>query len=148
MIDFNFSHQETAEIQKAKDQVSYLARDNFSSSENKPWFLTIFLQKTPIGVGSFLEIDPETWEIVSITVREDCRHKKVGSYTLKFMETKIKELGGRWTIVFIPLQMKDFFSKNGYHVSNNGKFIEKDGDMYLKMAKFLYPKTYRSRTRH
>lgn len=111
MIDFKFSHQETAEIQKAKDQVSYLARDNFSPSENKPWFLTIFLQKTPIGVGSFLEIDPETWEIISITVREDCRHKKVGSYTLKFIETKIKELGGRWTIVFIPLQMKDFFSK-------------------------------------
>ena len=148
MIDFKFSHQETAEIQKAKDQVSYLARDNFSPSENKPWFLTILLQKTPIGVGSFLEIDPETWEIISITVREDCRHKKVGSYTLKFIETKIKELGGRWTIVFIPLQMKDFFSKNGYHVSNNGEFIEKDGDMYLKMAKFLYPKTYRSRTRH
>ena len=148
MIDFKFSHQETAEIQKAKDQVSYLARDNFSPSENKPWFLTIFLQKTPIGVSSFLEIDPETWEIISITVREDCRHKKVGSYTLKFIETKIKELGGRWTIVFIPLQMKDFFSKNGYHVSNNGEFIEKDGDMYLKMAKFLYPKTYRSRTRH
>lgn len=95
MIDFKFSHQETAEIQKAKDQVSYLARDNFSPSENKPWFLTIFLQKTPIGVGSFLEIDPETWEIISITVREDCRHKKVGSYTLKFIETKIKELGGR-----------------------------------------------------
>lgn len=148
MIDFKFSHQETAEIKQEEKQVAYLARDNFSSSENKPWFLTIFLQKTPIGVGSFLEIDPETWEIISITVREDYRHKKVGSYTLKFMETKIKELGGRWTIVFIPLQMKDFFSKNGYHVSNNGEFIEKDGDIYLKMAKFLYPKTYRSRTRH
>ena len=148
MIDFKFSHQETAEIKQEEKQVAYLARDNFSLSENKPWFLTIFLQKAPIGVGSFLEIDPETWEIISITVREDCRHKKVGSYTLKFIETKIKELGGRWTIVFIPLQMKDFFSKNGYHVSNNGEFIEKDGDMYLKMAKFLYPKTYRSRTRH
>ena len=148
MIDFKFSHQETAEIKQEEKQVAYLARDNFSSSENKPWFLTIFLQKTPIGVGSFLEIDPEAWEIISITVREDCRHKKVGSYTLKFMETKVKELGGRWTIVFIPLQMKDFFSKNGYHVSNNGEFIEKDGDIYLKMAKFLYPKTYRSRTRH
>lgn len=148
MIDFNFSHQETAEIKQEEKQVAYLGRDNFSPSENKPWFLTIFLQKAPIGVGSFLEIDPETWEIVSITVREDCRHKKVGSYTLKFMETKIKELGGRWTIVFIPLQMKDFFSKNGYHVSNNGEFIERDGDVYLKMAKFLYPKTYRSRTSH
>ena len=148
MIDFKFSHQETAEIKQEEKQVAYLARNSISPSENKPWFLTIFLQKAPIGVGSFLEIDPETWEIVSITVREDCRHKKVGTYTLKFMETKIKELGGRWAIVFIPLTMKDFFSKNSYHVSNNGEFIEKDGDMYLKMAKFLYPKTYRSRTSH
>ncbi len=148
MIDFKFSHQETSETKEEKKQVSYLDREAFSPSENKPWFLTIFLQKTPIGVSSFLEIDPETWEIISLTVKDSCRHKKVGTYTLKFMETKIKELGGRWAIVFVPYGMKEFFSKNGYHISNNGEFVEKDGGMYLKMAKFLYPKTYRSRTRH
>lgn len=50
MIDFKFSHQETAEIQKAKDQVSYLARDNFSPSENKPWFFNhIFAKDTYRG---------------------------------------------------------------------------------------------------
>lgn len=148
MIDFKFSHQETNEIKEAEKEVVFLSRNNVSFSENKPWFLVIYLQKTPIGVGSFLEIDPETWEIISLTVRESCRHKKVGTYTLKFMETKIKELGGRWAIVFIHLDQKEFFMKNGYHVSNNGEFVEKDGDMYLKMAKFLYPKTYRSRTRY
>lgn len=148
MIDFKFSHQESEEAKEAERRVGFLPRENISFSENKPWFLTIYLERTPIGVGSFLEIDPETWEIVNLTVREDCRHKKVGTYTLKFIETKIKELGGRWAIVFIHIDMKSFFIKNGYHTSNDGELIEKDGDMYLKMAKFLYPKTYRSRTYH
>ena len=148
MIDFKFSHQETEEIKEVEKQVNYSARKSISFSENKPWFLAIYFGKTPIGVGSFLEIDPEAWEIVNLSVRGNCRHQKVGTYILKFMETKIKELGGRWSIAFIHLEMKDFFVKNNYHISNDGEFVEKDGDMYLKMAKFLYPKTYRSRTHH
>lgn len=100
MIDFKFSHQETAKIKQEEKQVAYLARDNFSPSENKPWFLTIFLQKTPIGVGSFLEIDPETWEIISITVREDCRHKKLH---LEIYGSKNQRIGWKMDNCFYSL---------------------------------------------
>ena len=148
MIDFKFHHEKNKEVLEAIKRVKYQDRDPFLPSERSSWYLIIYYQNIPIGVGSFIESDPETWEITSFYVHEKLRGQKIGSYILKFIQTKIRDLGGRWCIVFMPLAQKNFLLKNGYHESNNGEIIEKNGDMYLKMAKFLPGKTYRPRTRY
>ncbi len=148
MIDFKFHHQKNQEVIDAINLVSFKEKEPLLPSERTPWYLIIYYQNIAIGVASFIESDPETWEITSICVKDKLRGKKIGTYLLKFMQTKIRDLGGRWTIVFVSIGMKNFFVKNGFHESNNGELIENNGDMLLKMAKFLPGKTYRSRTRY
>ncbi len=148
MIDFKFFHEENEMVKEAIEKVGFIERTPFLTSERKPWYLIIYFKNIPIGVASFRESDPETWEITSIYVREQVRKKKIGSYMLKFMQTKIRDLGGRWSIIFIPYALKEFVFKNGYHESNNGEIIKKDGDVYLKTARFLCKKSYRPRTRY
>ncbi len=148
MIDFKFFHEDNIEVKDAAEKVGFKQREPFLPSERKPWFLIIYFKNIAIGVASFIESDPETWEITSIYVREQLRHQKIGSYMLKFMQTKIRDLGGRWAIIHIPFAMKDFVLRNGYHESNDGEIIEKSGGVYLKTAKFLCQKSYRPRTRY
>lgn len=148
MIDFKFHHEKNEDVINAINKVGFKERKPFLPSERTPWYLIIYYQNIPIGVASFIESDPETWEITSIYVLEKLKKQKIGSYLLKFMQTKIRDLGGRWAIIYSPLALKSFFLKNGYHVSNNGEIIENNGDILLKMAKFLPGKTYRPRTRY
>ncbi len=148
MINFYFYHEENDKVKEAENTIDFQNKEPFSLTEKHKWYLLIYYKETVIGMASFIEVDPETWEIVSLKVRDRLEHQKIGTYLLKFSETKIKELGGRWVISYLPLSLKPFFSKNKYHVSNNGEIIEKDGLLLVKNAKFLYPKTYKSRTKY
>ncbi len=148
MINFNFFHEENEIVKEAEKSLGFLNKDSFSITEKNKWYLLIFYKDVVIGMASFIEVDPETWEMVSLKVRDKLEHQKIGTYLLKLSETKIKELGGRWMICYAPIALKSFFSKNRFHVSDDGKISEKDGVLLVKMAKFLYPKTYKSRTKY
>lgn len=148
MINFNFYHEKNDKVIEAETALHFNDKNPISLTEKHKWYLLIYYKETVIGMASFIEVDPETWEIVSLKVRDKLEHQKIGTYLLKFSETKIKELGGRWAISYIPLDLKPFFSKNYYHVSNEGEIIEKNGLLLVKIAKFLYPKTHKSRTKY
>lgn len=148
MVNFKFFHEESKEIKTAKKSLDFKERKSFMASENTSWYLLIYYKDIPIGILCFLENDPETWEVVNIKVKDQLFHRKIGSYLLKFMETKVKDLGGRWVISYIPLSLEKFFLKNGYHESNNGEIIENNGGIQVKIAKFLYPNKFKSRTKY
>lgn len=148
MINFKFFHEENETVKEAEKSLGFSNKDSFSFTEKHKWYLLIFYKDVVIGMASFIEVDPETWEIINLKVRDKLEHQKIGTYLLKFSETKIKELGGRWMICYIPLSLKPFFLKNHFHVSDNGEISENDGVLLVKMAKFLYPKTYKSRTKY
>lgn len=147
MINFKFIHSENEEIISLKNIIGRLEWQNVQKRDKTPWNLLIYFQETPIGVASFLEIDPETYQIYDLYVLENFRHHKVASYMLKFIGTKVKDLGGRWLFVYSTLELKDFFLKNRFQEENNGEIEYVGKTPIIKMSYFLYPKGYYKKKR-
>lgn len=145
MINFKFSHGENEDVNSLKKKAKNLEWQPIQKRDKTPWNLLIYFQETPIGVASFLEIDPETYQIYDLFVLSEFRHHKVASYMLKFIGTKAKDLGGRWLLVYSSLELKNFFVKNSFQEENDGE-VEFIGNVpIIKMSHFLYPKSYYKR---
>lgn len=123
--------------------------DEFDEVDYSSWHLVLFYNDYPIACARFFAIDPETYRIGRVAVRASFRKKKVGTYLMKFVETKIRELGGRWAILSSQLDKKGFYEKCGYHVSSEGEIKYEQGCPHIDMAKLLIKKKgYRSRTQY
>lgn len=123
--------------------------DEFDEVDNNSWHLTLFYNDYPIAVARFYPEDPETFHVGRVAVRKEFRGKKIGTFLMKFVETKIKELGGRWAILSSQLDKKDFYEKCGYHVSGEGEITYEQDCPHINMAKLLIKKKgYKSRTQY
>lgn len=140
MIDFKFTHSLNEEILKIKDEIFNEEKPYQPNNEKTPWHLMIYFKNIPIGVASFLEIDPETFEVFDIGVKKEYRNHKIGSYMLKFIGTKVRELGGRKLLVHSTLDMKNFFSKNSFITKDDGEMQEINGLYYIEMLNSLVKK--------
>lgn len=148
MIDFKFIRKENEDERSLKGTIFHDENRYTPKNEKIPWHLIIYFRNIPIGVASFLEIDPETFEIYDIGVKEEFRHHKVGSYILKFIGTKVKDLGGRYLEIYSPIELKTFFMKNSFKDIDNGEVVFLHGSPYLKLSSFLYQNSKYKRKRY
>jgi|LAHS01.1.fsa_nt_gb predicted GNAT family N-acyltransferase len=117
----------------------------FVGDDDPCWCLVLYYNKLPIATGRLLEIDPETYRIGRVAVLKEYRGKKIGTYVLKFLEVKIKTLGGHKAILHAQLEKKGFYEKCGYQVSPEGEIDYDEGHPHLMMEKELKKKNPRRR---
>ncbi len=98
--------------------------------------LVIYLDDKPIATGRILKEDPETYHIGRVAVLKSYRNQKVGSTVLSFLETKIKEIGGRKATIGSQLDKKEFYEKCGYRVINSHIYYEENVP-HIMMGKLL-----------
>jgi len=115
----------------------------FVGDDGTCWCLVLYFNHEPIATGRILEVDPETYRIGRVAVLKPYRHKKIGTYVLKFLEVKIKTLGGHKAILHAQLEKQGFYEKCGYHVSGEGEIDYDEGHPHLMMEKELGKKNLR-----
>lgn len=115
-------------------------KEEFDEKDASCWHLVLYLDGVPISTGRILKVDPETYQISRIAVLPMFRHKKVGSYTVKFLMNKAISLGGRKCIACSQLDKRVFYEKIGFRVSGEGEIVYDEGCPHVWMERKLYSK--------
>jgi predicted GNAT family N-acyltransferase len=111
--------------------------NEFTGDDGPCWCLVLYFNGAPIATGRIMEIDPETYRIGRLAVLKEYRNKKIGTYVLKFLEVKIKTLGGRKAILHAQLDKKAFYEKSGYRLSPDGEVDYDEGHPHIMMEKVI-----------
>ncbi len=114
-------------------------KEEFETADAEAWHLVLYRDGTPIATGRILKIDPETYRLGRVAVIKEYRGHKIGTYVMRFLETKVQELGGRKTILDAQLDKKGFYEKCGYRYADNGEVFFEEGYPHVKMSKDLTP---------
>jgi predicted GNAT family N-acyltransferase len=102
--------------------------------------LVLYLDENPIATARMFEVDPETYHLGRVAVRKTYRGKKVGTYLVKFMETKARTLGARWIILESQIDKAGFYEKLGYRPMGDGEIIYDQGYPHIMLHKWLLKK--------
>ena len=109
----------------------------FDENDAKSWHLVLYLDGVPISTGRILEIDPETYQIGRVAVRERFRHMKVGTYTVKFLCNKALSLGARKAILSAQSDKTNFYRSLGFRPMADGEITYDEGVPHVTMCKIL-----------
>jgi Predicted acyltransferase len=112
-------------------------KNEFDEEDARAIHLVLYLDKKPIGVARLVEIDPETYRLGRVAVVKEFRHQKVGTYLVKYMEVKVKTLGGRKIILGAQADKVGFYAKLGYRPDPNGEVYLDEGHPHVMMEKIL-----------
>ena len=107
--------------------------------------VVLYLDGYPIATGRCFKIDPETYGIGRVAVRKQFRGKKIGTYILKFLETRIKSLGGRKALIHSQYDKRGFYYKNGYRYEKDALIFLEEGVEHISMYKILVRKNPRKK---
>lgn len=110
--------------------------DEFDAEDDSCWHLVIYHDGKAIGCGRILKVDPETYRIGRVAVLKEYRGHQVGTYIVKFLQTKIKELGGRKAILLSQADKSAFYEKLGFK-SPTGEIIMEEDYPHIYMEKIL-----------
>ena len=117
MVQARFYHDLPLEARQIRQEVFVEEqgfREEFEDDESIYIHLVIFLDDEPISTARIKKLDPERYQLQRMAVRKPFRSMKIGTYTLKFCQTKIKTLGGREVVLEAQLDKADFYAKNGF----------------------------------
>ena len=139
MVRADFHYGVTIEERALREEVFVREQgfvDEFDEIDDTSLHLNLYHNDALLAVGRLVKIDPETYQIGRVAVKKEARGKKVGTYLMKFLETKIKELGGRKAIVHSQLDKKGFYEKCHYRPLD-GNIDEEQGVPHIYLIKIL-----------
>ena len=152
MIQPIFSRKLSDEEKAIRQEVFVIEQgfiEEFDERDGESWHLVLLRDGLAIASARFYAEDPETYHIGRVAVRKEYRMHHVGTYLMRFVETKIRELGGRRALVSAQMDKKGFYEKCGYRDSGDGEIYLDQGCPHLDMAKLLVTeKRYRSRAKY
>ena len=108
-------------------------------------YLTVTLNDQPISCCEIIELDPENYLIQNIAVLPQIRHQMVAQYTLRFAETKIRDIGGMNSIVRVEPQYENHYRKLGFHEHLDGEIIQENNIKKIEMIRILRIKKSRKK---
>ena len=128
---------------KDPEVISFFGKENAAAKDDESGF-ALLLEKdgVPFAGAIYFSLDPERYELTYILVDENLRQKSLASLAIRFVEERIREVGGRYLYVAPPLFLHDHFADEGYVFSyppDNSrkkgpylfKFLEADFRPYL-----------------
>lgn len=117
----------------------------FVNDDDGCWCLVLYFNNLPIATGRIKEVDPETYRVGRVAVLSEFRGKKVGTYVMKFLETKIRTLGGHHVILGAQADKVDFYRKAGYSLIEEEPVFYDEGHPHVMMQKELKKRKYNPR---
>lgn len=112
-------------------------RDEFDEYDETSPSLVLFLDGYPIATGRLRALNPERYKIERVAVRKAFRGKKVGTYCVKFLCTKIKTMGGRVACLHAQVDKMPFYERLGFAVVGDGEILYEEGVPHIEMEKIL-----------
>ena len=109
----------------------------FDEHDQHSWHVVLYLDGYPISTGRVFPENPELFRIGRIAVRKAFRGQKIGTYTMKFLETKAKTLGGRRLVLGAQLDKAHFYETLGYRKDPTGEIYDDEGVPHILMFKTL-----------
>ena len=138
MVKHEVYTKETESIKKMrKDILGNKKLPSLIKEQTVKYFLVLSLDEIDLGYIEMSKIDPETYEVTSIAVKEQYRHQKVGTYLIKYGQVKLKTVGGRKMRGLIPPELIPFFRKNEFRFIDDEAILI-DGMPYALMQKSFY----------
>lgn len=117
MVQARFYHDLPMEAKIIRQEVFVEEQgfqEEFEDDESIYIHLVLFLDDKPISTARIKKLDPERYQLQRMAVLKPFRGLKIGTYTLKFCQTKIKTLGGREIVLEAQLDKSGFYAKNGF----------------------------------
>ena len=112
-------------------------QNEFDEFEDSSWCLVLFLDGFPVATGRIRALDPATYAVERVAVKREFRGKKVGTYLLRFLETKIRTLGGVKARLNAQTDKIAFYQKQGYRVLGDGEIFYEEHCPHIAMEKDL-----------
>ncbi len=100
--------------------------------------LVLYLDKEPIATGRLVKIDPSQYQIGRIAVRKPYRHKQIGSYLMRFLCKKAREMGAATCIVHAQLEKRAFYLRLGFKILGDGEIDFDEGHPHVYMIRDAY----------
>ena len=98
--------------------------------------MRLWLNGIEIAYAFTYPIDPEHYLIAALTVDKRLRGRKIGTYAVKFLQTHIRELAGRYLLAYCPLGLERFFLSLGFKDVSLGEVsIDEFGQQTVLMQK-------------
>lgn len=108
-------------------------------------YLTVLLNDMPISCCEIVEIDPENYLVQNIGVLKELRHQMIAQYTLRFAETKIREIGGMNSFVRVEPEYESHYKKLGFREHLDGEIIQENDIKKIEMIRILRIKKSRKK---
>ncbi|MDY5441279.1 MAG: GNAT family N-acetyltransferase [Candidatus Enteromonas sp.] len=140
MIRPVFHYGTTPEAKAIREQVFIVEQgfqNEYDEFEDSSWCLVLFLDETPIATGRIRALDPATYAVERIAVLPAFRGQKVGTYLLRFLETKIKTLGAYKARLNSQADKVGFYQKQGYQIQGDGEVFYEENCPHVAMEKDL-----------
>ena len=119
------------------------AVNEFDDADPSSWSLVLYWDNVPIATGRLTHIDPSKYAIGRVAVIKEFRHKKIGTYVLKFLERKAYEIGAVSIELHAQVDKIPFYEKNGYHIIGDGEVYYEEGIPHQTMGKVFASPKYR-----
>lgn len=141
MVIPQFSYSITKEFQQVWDNV--FVSDIPINKDTYTIYLCVLLNGTPISCCEIIERDPENYIINNIGVLKEIRHRQIAQYTLRFAETKIREIGGMNALVRVLPEYEQHYRLLSYREHLGGEIHIENGQPKIEMKKVLKKKKSR-----
>jgi len=113
-------------------------RNEFDDLDKESISLVLYLDEYPIATGRLVKLDPARYQAGRLAVRKEYRGRQVGSYLLRFLCKKAKELGATTVIVHSQLDKRGFYLKLGFRILGDGEIDFDEGNPHVYMIRDAY----------
>ncbi len=100
--------------------------------------LVLYLNEKPIATGRIVKVDPSQYQIGRIAVLKEYRGREIGSYLVRFLCKKAREMGARTCIVHAQLEKRGFYLRLGFQILGDGEIDFDEGHPHVYMIRDAY----------
>ena len=113
-------------------------QNEFDDLDETAISLVLYRNGTPIGTGRLTKIDPSQYQIGRVAVRKPYRNQEIGSYLVKFLCKKAKQLGASTCLVHAQLEKRSFYLRLGFKIIGDGEIDFDEGHPHVYMIRDAY----------
>ena len=100
--------------------------------------LVLYLDGIAIATGRLVKIDPSQYQIGRLAVLKPYRGREIGSYAVRFLCKKAREMGARTCLVHAQLEKRGFYLRLGFRILGDGEIDYDEGHPHVYMIRDAY----------
>ena len=138
MVKPVFSHGLSEDARYIREEVFCKEQgyqNEFDELDESAISLVLYFNDAPIATGRLVKIDPSQYQIGRVAVLKEYRHKEIGSYLVRFLCKKARQLGASTCIVHAQLEKRSFYLRLGFKILGDGEIDFDEGHPHVYMIR-------------